>query len=68
MNTYTAYQYQLNRLTDGQKLEVNMRERNIGRKLGAWEIVALYKLEPSGEIKPKKRRYSDEVEDSHWTD
>lgn len=69
MNTYQAYQWQLNRLTDEQKLSLNAKENNVGRKLSAWEITQIFKLESTGEIKPKKRRYSDEIEEnSHWSD
>jgi hypothetical protein len=66
MNTYEAYQYQTQRLTEEQKISLNVKENNVGRKLLPCEIVEVFNLEPSEEIKPKKRKYSEEVE--HWND
>lgn len=66
MNTHQAYQHQLSRLTEDQKISLNMVESNAGRKLLPWEIVATFKLEPSEKIIPRKRRMSDEVES--WVD
>lgn len=67
INDHEAYQYQLSRLTPEQQIQVNVRENNINRKLKPWEISAIFKLEPSEKITPRKRRLSDEVE-SHWAD
>jgi|WetSurMetagenome_2_1015567.scaffolds.fasta_scaffold920973_2 hypothetical protein len=68
MNTYEAYQYQTQRLTEEQKISLNVKENNVGRKLLPCEIVQVFNLEPTGEIKPKKRRMSDEVETYNWSD
>lgn len=66
MNTDQAYAHQLQRLTEQQKLILNAKEHDIGRKLLPYEVVQLFGLEPSGEVKPRKRRMSDEVE--HWSE
>jgi hypothetical protein len=66
MNTYQAYQHEVSRLTDEQKISLNAKENNIGRKLSPWEITKVFGLEPSGEVKVAKRRLSDEVENRHW--
>lgn len=68
MNTYEAYQYQCDRLTAEQKIQLNVKENNIGRKLLPCEIVEIFKLEPSGVVKPRRRRMSDEVETYNWAD
>lgn len=68
MTTQEAYEYQLNKLTEEQKIQVNVKESNIGRKLVSWEIVEIFKLEPSGEIRTPKRRLSDEAEERRWMD
>jgi hypothetical protein len=66
MNTYQAYQFELERLTEEQKLSLNAKENNIGRKLLPCEIVQIFKLEPYTEIRqPRKRRLSDEVEENN---
>lgn len=67
MNTYQAYQHECERLTAEQKIQLNMKERNVGRQLACWEIVKVFNLEPSEKIIPRKRRLSDEV-DSHWSE
>lgn len=66
MNTYQAYQHEVSRLTEEQKISLNMVESNAGRKLLPWEIVATFKLGPSEKVTPRKRRMSDEVES--WMD
>lgn len=67
MNTYQAYQYEVSRLTQDQKTQLNVHEGRIGRQLACWEIVKVFNLEPSEKITPRKRRLSDEV-DSHWSE
>lgn len=63
-----SYAYHLNRLTEAQKLKLNERECLIGRKLQPWEITTIFKLTPYNEERqPRKRRMSDEVEQS-WLD
>lgn len=66
MNTYQAYQHEVSRLTEEEKLSLNAKENNIGRKLLPYEIVTIFKLEPSEKVTPRKRRMSDEVES--WVD
>ncbi len=69
MTTREAYEYQLNRLTAEEKIQVNVREANCGRNLAPWEIFTIFKLQPSGEMKPRKRRTSDEMdEEKRWMD
>lgn len=68
MTNQEAYEYQLNRLTPEQKIQVNVKEGNIQRQLSPWEITVIFKLDPTGDIKPRKRRASDEVEDNRWMD
>ncbi len=64
---YEAYQFQLGRLTEDQKLALNAKEKSIGRKLLPYEIAQIFKLEPAGKVEPRKRRMSDTIEES-WTD
>ncbi len=67
MNTHEAYAYQVNRLTEEEKIQVNMKESNIGRRLASWEICTIFKLEPSGNIKPKQRNRSED-QSKDWMD
>lgn len=63
MTTKEAYAFQTERLTEEQKIQLNMKESNIGRPLQPCEIVEIFKLPPYAEIRqPRKRRLSDEVE------
>lgn len=66
MNTYQAYAHEVSRLTEEQKIQLNVKEGNIGRQMMPWEIVKVFNLEPSEKITPRKRRMSDEVES--WVD
>ena len=67
MTKYEAYAYQCQRLTEQQKTILNEKEMNLGRKLLPWEIMQIFKLEPTGKIEPRRKRMSDMVEES-WTD
>lgn len=63
-----AYKYQLDRLTPEQKISLNAKENNCNRKMTPWEITQIFNLEPTGEKKVVKRRLSDEIENSHWSE
>ena len=67
MNTYQAYSYQCDRLTEEQKTILNAREQKIGRKLLPYEIAQIFKLEPAGKVEPRRKRMSDQIEEN-WTD
>lgn len=64
MNTYEAYKLVCERLNPEQIIQLHILEKNLGREYAPWEIVKSFKLEPSGEMKPRKRRMSDEVSDN----